>query len=144
MKPYYKNFQSNKDDAMIFGRATMLVFRKAKSTVDDAVAVRPRTHRNTRRHPSPLRCRSRTGASRTPASGRWKKVSLYLTVTDRSAREGTLPKSASDASPPAEEPRHPRPAPVTQRHCQSRRARISTRQTPPPFGNPSSRSLPSL
>jgi hypothetical protein len=33
-----------------------------------------------------------------------------------------LPRSASNASPPAEEPRHPRPAPVTQRRRQSRRA----------------------
>jgi hypothetical protein len=119
-----------------------LVFRKVKPTVDDAAAVRPRTRRSTRRPPSSPRCRSFTGASRTPVVDGGKALSLPPCHPTRGHARRPSPRSASDASAPAEEPRHPRPIPATQRYHQSHRARNFSLQTT--FGNPSSRSLPSL
>jgi hypothetical protein len=69
--------------------------------------------------------------ARTPAVGGEKAtVSVSLSPTGAHARR-PLQRSSSDASTRAEEPRHPRPAPVTQRRRQSRRARKFSRQTPP-------------
>jgi hypothetical protein len=98
-------------------------FRKITCTVADAVPIRPKTRSRTRRRPLALRCRSLTGSSRTPASGRWKSLHCCLPVirpvSTRAdhcrGHERCQPASRGAASPttrprdPTASPEPPRP-----------------------------------
>jgi hypothetical protein len=119
------------------------VFRKTKPTVADAVPVRPETRSRTRRRPLALCCRSLTGSSQTPASGRWKSFHRCLPVVRPVRTRGDRCRGHEHAVARAEEPQYPARA----THASDVTARAAatgkvSRQTP--TGNPSSRALPCL